>query len=56
MKFKVEVEAQKGKIKREYIIEASNGKELSQEIARIERECVMETGILNFTNTIFKIE
>ena len=56
MKFKVEVEAHNGKIKREYVIEASNGKELSQEIARIEREWVMETGILNFTSTMFKIE
>ena len=52
MKFKVEVEAHNGKIKREYIIEASNGKELSQEIRRIEREWVMETGILNFTITV----
>ena len=52
MKFKIEVEAQNGKVKREYIIEASNGKELSQELAKVEREWVMETGILNFTITV----
>ena len=56
MKFKVEVEAHNGKVKREYIIEASNGKEFSKELARIEREWVMETGILNFVSTTFKIE
>ena len=52
MKLKVEVEAQNSKIKREYIIEASNGKELSEEIRRIERELVKETGILDFTITV----
>ena len=52
MKFKVEVEAHNGKVKREYVIEASNGKELSQEIAKIEREWVMETGILDFVITL----
>ena len=52
MKFKVEVETQNGKIKREYIIEASNGKELSKEIRRIEREWVKETGILDSTITV----
>ena len=26
------------------------------ELARVEREWVMETGILNFTSTMFKIE
>ena len=38
MKFKIEVEAQNGKIKREYVVEASNGEEFSRELARIERE------------------
>ena len=52
MKFKIEVEAHNGKVKREYIIEASNGKELSREIRRIEREWILETGILNFTITV----
>ena len=56
MKFKIEVEAHKGKIKREYVVEASNGEELSRELARVEREWVIETGILNFTSTTFKIE
>ena len=37
MKFKVEVEAHNGKVKREYIVEASNGKEFSKELARVER-------------------
>jgi len=52
MKFKVEVESQNGKVKREYVIEASNGKELSKEIRRIEREWVLETGILDFVITV----
>ena len=52
MKFKVEVESQNGKVKREYVIEASNGKELSQEIRRIEREWILETGILDFVITV----
>ncbi len=42
-RFKIEVESQDGKVKKEYVIEASNRKELSQELARIEREWVMET-------------
>ena len=54
-RFKIEVESQDGKVKKEYMVQASNGKELSQEIARIEREWVMETGILNFTSTMYKI-
>ena len=37
MKYKVEMEAHNSKVKREYVTEASNGKELSQEIARIEK-------------------
>ena len=56
MKFKIEIEAHRGKIKREYIIEASNGEEFSRELARIEREWVIETGILNFTSTMYEIE
>ena len=56
MKFKIEVEPQKRNVKRKYVVEASNGKELSKELARVEREWVMETGILNFTSTMFKIE
>ena len=52
IKFKVEAKAQNGKIKREYTIEASNGKELSEEIRRIEREWVLETGILYLTITL----
>ena len=56
MKFKIEVEAQNGKIKREYVVEASDGEEFSKELARVEREWVIETGILNFTSTTFKIE
>ena len=52
MKFKVEVESQDGKVKREYIMEASNGEEWSREIRRIEREWVMETGILDFVITV----
>ena len=55
-RFKIEVESQDGKVKREYIVEASNGEEFSRELARVEREWVMETGILNFTSTVFKIE
>ena len=56
MKFKIEIEAHKGKIKRDYVVEASNGEEFSRELARIETEWVMETGILNFTSTTYKIE
>jgi len=52
MKFKVEVESRDGKVKREYIIEASNGEEWSKEIRRIEREWVLETGLLHFTITV----
>ena len=37
-------------------MEASNGEEWALEIRRIEREWVMETGILDFTSTLFKIE
>jgi len=33
MKFRVEMEAQNGKVKREYVIEASNGEELSNHLA-----------------------
>ena len=55
-RFKIEVESQDGKIKKGYVVKASNGEELSQELARIEREWVMETEILNFTSTLFKIE
>ena len=56
MKFKIEVEAQNSKVKREYVVEASNGEEFSRELARVEREWVMETGILNFISTMYKIE
>ena len=56
MKFKIEVEAQNGKVKRDYVVEASNAKELSQELAKLERKWFIETGILNFTSTLFKIE
>ena len=56
MRFKIEIEAQNGKVKREYVVEASNGEELSKELARVEREWFIETGILNFTSTLFKIE
>ena len=55
-RFKIEVESQDGKVKKEYVVEASNGEEFSKELARVEREWVMETGILNFTSTMFKIE
>ena len=55
-RFKIEVESQDGKVKKEYVVEASNGEEFSKELARVEREWVMETGILNFTSTTFKIE
>ncbi len=41
MKFKIEVEAQRGNVKKEYVVEASNGEEFSKELARIEREWVM---------------
>ncbi len=41
MKFKIEVEAQRGNVKKEYFVEASNGEEFSKELARIEREWVM---------------
>ena len=54
--FKIEVESQDGKVKKEYVVEASNGEEFSKELARVEREWVLETGILNFTSTTFKIE
>ena len=56
MKFKIEVEAQNGKVKRECIVEASNGEEFSRELERVEREWVLETGILNFVSTTYKIE
>ena len=49
MKFKIEIEAHKEKIKKEYIIAASDAEEFSRELVRIEREWVIETGILNFT-------
>ncbi len=31
MKFRIEIEAQNGKVKREYFVEASNGEEFSRE-------------------------
>ena len=55
-RFKIEVESQDGKVKKEYVVEASNGEEFSKELARVEREWVMETGILNFTSTTYEIE
>ena len=56
MKFKIEVEAQNSKVKREYVVKASNGEEFSKELERVEREWVLETGILNFVSTTYKIE
>lgn len=56
IKFKIEIEAHKEKNKKEYIIEASDAEEFSRELARIEREWVTETGILNFTSTVVKIK
>ena len=56
MKFRIKIEAHKEKIKKEYIIEASNAEEFSMELARVEREWVIQTGILNFTSTAVKIE
>ena len=56
MKFKIEVEAQRGNVKREYVVEASNGDGFSRELERVEREWVLETGILNFVSTTYKIE
>jgi hypothetical protein len=41
MKFKIEIEAHKEKIKKEYIKEASNKEEYSRELARIEREWML---------------
>ena len=55
-RFKIEVESQNGKVKRDYVIEASNGEEFSRELERVEREWVIETGILNFVSTTYKIE
>ena len=55
-RFKIELESQDGKVKKEYIAEASNGEEFSRELARVEREWVIETGILNFVSTTYKIE
>ena len=56
MKFKIDIEAQNGKVKREYVVGAFNGKEFSRELSRIEREWVMETGILGLTSTTYKIQ
>ena len=56
MKIRIEIEAHKGNIKREYIAETSDGEELSRELARVEREWVLETGILNFVSTTYKME
>ena len=55
-RFKIEVESQDGKVKKEYVVEASNGEEFSKELARVEREWVIETGILNSISTTYKIE
>ena len=54
--FKIDVESQDGKVRKEYVVEASNREEFSRELARVEREWIIETGILNFTSTTFKIE
>ena len=35
-RFKIEVESQDGKVKKEYVVEASNGEEFSKELARVE--------------------
>ena len=56
MKFKIDVKAQRGNIKGEYVVEDSNGEEFSNELARVEREWVLETGIINFVSTTYKIE
>lgn len=56
MKFKIEIEAKNGRIKKEYIVEASNEEEISKELARVERERVLETGILDFASTTYKIQ
>ena len=55
-RFKIEVESQDSKVKRDYVVEASNGEEYSRELTRVEREWVLETGILNFVSTAYKIE
>ena len=55
-RFKIEVESQDGKVKKEYVVEASIGEEFSKELARVERQWVVETGILNFASTTYKIE
>ena len=54
--FKIDVESQDGKVRKEYVVEASNGEEFSRELERVEREWVLETGILNFVSTTYKIE
>jgi hypothetical protein len=56
MKFKIEIEALKEKIKKDYVIEALDTKELLTELSRIEREWINETGILNFTTTVVRTE
>jgi hypothetical protein len=56
MKFKIEIEAFKEKIKKDYVIEALDTKELLTELSRIEREWINETGILNFTTTVVRTE
>ena len=56
MKFKIEIEAVKERIKKHYVIEASDTKEFLMELSRIEREWITETGILNFTTTVVRTE
>lgn len=55
-RFKIEVESKDGKVKKKNVVEASNGEEFSKELARVEREWVIETGILNFTSITYKIQ
>lgn len=56
MKFKIEIEALKGRIKKSYVIEASDTKEFLMELSRIEREWIVETGILSFTTTVVRTD
>ena len=56
MKFKIEIEALKERIKRDHVIEASDTKEFLMELSKIEREWIIETGILNFTTTVVRTE
>jgi hypothetical protein len=41
MEFKIEIEVHRGKIKKEYVREASNAEEFSRELARTQREWLL---------------